>query len=166
MIIWCCQPGMINIQENKKTSVFLQIVSAEWVGGGGGGRGWGGCYIFSILVYIVEYFTVVKVNTIRLKPKTSGSLRKTWKYVKSMICAIPRNRESVTFRRLLHINRFFFRENIALTNLIPYIHNNLVFLSLLICRFWLFCQFYCICASNSLKKQNFNKIKGVDVENG
>ena len=128
--------------------------------------GGGGYYIFSILIYIVEYVTVAKLNTIRLKPKTSGSLRNTWKCVKSMICAIPRNREIVTFRRLLHINRYFFRENIALTILIPFIRNNLVFLFLLICRFWLFYQFYSICTSNSLKKQDFNKIKGLDIENG
>ena len=58
---------------------FLQNGSGGGRGGGGAGKG---CYIFSILVYIVEYFTVVKVNTIRLKPKTSGSLRKTLKVCK------------------------------------------------------------------------------------
>ena len=74
-----------------------------------------------------------------------------------MICAIPRNRKSVAFQRHLHINRYYFRENITLTSLIPFIHNNLVFLFLLLCRFGLFCQFCCICASNSLKKQDFNE---------
>ena len=92
-------------QHSRKLLFFFQIVSTESGVGEWSGEG---CYIFSILIYIVEYVIVVKLNTIRLKPKTSGPIRNTLKCVKIMICAIPRNRESVTFRRLLHINRYLF----------------------------------------------------------
>ena len=100
-----------NNHHSRKLCFSPDSFYREWgwgsVGGGWGGGGVGkGCYIFSILVYTVEYFTVVKFNIILLKPKTSGSLRSIWKCVKAWFAQFREIEKSVIFLRLLHIEVF------------------------------------------------------------